>query len=185
MVKVKSSRKASDQIFVQMFKNKVEKVLKVEEVMNEKVIHSSIDMKSEITVECETEKISFWTRNRWLIFEAMKSIQILVCLAYCLFFVMAVISKKEWLNAYHDNIRLQIYGLSIYWYESGVYFFISGIGLVGAVGEVLCCCILYSIFHTIAIPYCIIPWFVTIGIYNGWGWTQMYSTLMFAITSTN
>ena len=123
----------------------------------------------------DVEVKSLWQRKNSMVFEVMKTIQILVCLAYCLFFLLATISKKEWLKAYHDNIRINVYGLTIQWYESALYFFISGVGLVGAVGEVLCCCIFYSITHTIAFPYCIVPWFVTIGIYRGWGWTQMYT----------
>ena len=55
MSNVKSSRKPSDH-----FKNKVKKVVKFEEVPDKEVTHSSIDMKSEINDECETDKISFW-----------------------------------------------------------------------------------------------------------------------------
>lgn len=142
-----------------------------------KLTNTSLEMSSVVTtapeVRCKSCPMRQWYRS--LVFEVMKTIQILVCLAYCLFFVMAIISKKQWLEAYRNHIRLQVYGLTIHWYESSLYFLISGIGLVGAVGEVLCCCIFYSVAHMIALPYCLVPWTLTVGIYRGWGCTQTYT----------
>ena len=46
--------------------------------------------------------------------------------------------------------------------------FSSPFGLIGAVCEVLCCQVIYTIMVIILIPYCAVPVFVLIGISNKW-----------------
>ena len=132
-----------------------------------------------------------YERMRSSIFRASKIAQIIFCsltiIAGLSFEISFIITgKKDWRYFLVTQGTLNDCPCSMtildprFWWDVFFWFFVevSITGLIGAASNVICLQMFYAFVSIPVFPYCIIPWYVGAGIYNGWAIHSSPSSLL-------